>query len=154
VPPEATASAGVAAECRTFARYLAGTKPSPYVVESYARLLPNADVSASAGTRLIERSLLSVAHLGTVPLRIADAYARFLLPRSLLRRRLILLLAILENSAESERFLNAGEPGGLFAAGARLAVTMVASGLSIAVGVLVFAPLHLLSGTVPRESLQ
>ena len=136
----------VAAECHVYARYLADTNPTPYVVDAYARLRPTASRSARADARLIERSLLAASRWGAWPLRVADGYARFFLPRSVLRRRLVLMLAILENSPDGERQLNSGDEGSLVAVGARLMLTGVASVLCLAIGVVCFAPFHLLSG--------
>lgn len=87
---------------RAFTRFLTAGTTTPYVLASYERLLPSAGIGAAAESRLIERALLSFARRGAVPARIADSYASFP-PRSLLRRRLVLLLAILENSPTTER---------------------------------------------------
>jgi hypothetical protein len=135
----------IVAECRTFGRYLADAEPTPYATECYLRLLSSADLPDQTSALLIERTLLAFAREGVLPLRIADAYARFFRPRSLLRRRLVLLLAILENSAPTERPLNAGADGSLVTIGAQLALTFVASGLSLVAGVIAFGPIHLVS---------
>lgn len=136
----------VAAECRVFAHFLADTDASPYVQHAYANLLPTSDVPPDVRDRLIERALLSVARQGTLLARVADGYARIFLPRSVLRRRLVLMLAILENSPGSERLLNSGDEGSLLGVGVRLMLTGIASVLCSMVGVVVFAPLHLVSG--------
>ena len=136
----------VAAECRVFAHYLADTDASPYVQHAYASLLPTSAVPSDVHDRLIERALLAVARQGSLAARVADGYARFFLPRSLLRRRLVLMLAILENSPGSERLLNSGDEGSLLGVGARLMLTGIVSVLCSMVGVVIFAPLHLVSG--------
>ncbi len=133
-------------ECRLFTRFLAGVEMSPYVLATYARLLPTADVSPRSAQRLIERSLLAVSHAGLIPLRAADMYARVFLPRSLLRRRLVLLLAILENTEGSERPLNSAYEGSLVSVALELMLTGIASGLCLLLGIVIFAPLHLVSG--------
>ena len=147
---------GDAAECRTFARYLSGADPTDYATSCYIRLLPSAAVSDRAHRLLIERVLVGAGRAGSLPLRIADAYARFFLPRSLLRRRLILLLAILENSAPTERRFNSGTEGSLPGLVIRLAATLVASGLCLVAGVIAFGPVHIVSGAhgarAPRGS--
>lgn len=142
-----TADATVMAECRVYASYLADANPSSYVIEAYERLRPTASRSTQSDARLIERSLVAMSRWGALPLRVADGYARFFLPRSLLRRRLVLMLAILENSADGERQLNSGDEGSLVGVGVRLMLTGVVSVLCIAIGVVCFAPLHLLSGS-------
>ncbi len=134
------------AECRAFTRFLTAGSTTPYVLASYERLLPSASIGAAAESRLIERALLSFARRGAVPARIADSYARFFLPRSLLRRRLVLLLAILENSPTTERPMNSAIVASPVAVFGRLAVIGVAFAASLLVGVVLFAPLHLASG--------
>ena len=120
-----------------FTHYLADDEPTSYVIDCYRRLLSSADLPDQTRGLLIERTLLAFAREGVLPLRIADAYARFFRPRSLLRRRLVLLLAILENSAPTERPLNAGADGSLMTIGAQLVLTLIASGLSLVAGVIV-----------------
>ena len=134
------------AECRAFTRFLTAGTTTPYVLASYERLLPSASIGAAAESRLIERALVSFARRGAVPARIADSYARFFLPRSLLRRRLVLLLAILENSPTTERPMNSAIVASPVAVFGRLAVIGVAFAASLLVGVVLFAPLHLASG--------
>ncbi|MEO8622669.1 MAG: hypothetical protein ABI625_16480 [bacterium] len=135
----------IAAECTLFARYLADAEPTSYVTACYLRLHSSADLPDETSRVLIERALLAFAQEGVLPLRIADAYARFFRPRSLLRRRLVLLLAVLENSAPTERSLNAGASGSLVTIGALLVLTFIASGLSLVAGVIAFGPIHLAS---------
>lgn len=134
------------AECRTFGRYLSGAEPTEYATRCYLRLLPSAAVPEGANSLLIERALVAAGRVGPLPLRIADAYARFLVPRSLLRRRLILLLAILENSAPAERTFNSGAEQSLPVLAAQLVVALVASGLCLVAGVIAFGPVHIVSG--------
>ena len=143
----------VAAECRVFAHFLADTDASPYVQHAYANLLATSDLPSNARDRLIERALLAVARHGTLATRVADGYARFFLPRSMLRRRLVLMLAILENSPASERRLNSGDEGSLVAVGLRLILTGMASVCCTIVGAVIFGPLHLASGGSAVQSV-
>ncbi len=142
----------VHAEARVFSKYLADVDASAYVLETYSRLLPTADVSPAMQARPIERWQLIIARWGVAPLRVADSYARFFLPRSLLRRRLVLMLSILENSAGSERPLNSAYEGSLFAVILRLAVIGVVSVSCVLLGLLLLGPVHLLSGVGERRS--
>ncbi len=145
VPAQAPSSE-MSAECRVFARYLAETEASPYVQQAYAQLRASSDMPLGLRERRIERALLTVARQGALATRVADGYARFFLPRSVLRRRLVLMLAILENSPGSEQVLNSGDEGALVGVGARLMLTGIASVLCALVGVVIFAPVHLASG--------
>jgi hypothetical protein len=131
------------AECRAYCRYLAGVEPSEYVQTCYER-----SWSAAAGNRdeaspLIDRCLLRVSRLGGLPARIADSYARLFRPFSTLRRRLILVLAILENSPPTHGFLNSAKTGTGAGIALGMLVTLLGSGLCMAAGVVLLGPLHL-----------
>ena len=141
------------AECRAFTRYLVGASPTEYITSSYRRLLPSSAIPHETSVVLIERYRLAAGRVGSLPLRMADGYARFFRPRSLLRRRLILLLAIVENCGPHERLLNSGAEGSLLSVGLGLAVTGVASGLCLVAGVLVFGPLDLVSRAIGSLAL-
>ena len=140
-----------AAECIALCRYLSSAMPSVYVMDCYERLRPSVQVNERTGSALIERSLLASASLGPIALRAADGYARVFRPRSLLRRRLILLLAILENSPPTERLLNSSDERSFLGVGLRLAGTMMASVLCTLVGTVLLGPIHVVSTLGPAE---
>ena len=86
-------------EARVFTRALIGRDPSDYVLRQYARghmALPLAPVQA------FDRVLLRTARGAPWQARMADAWARRFAGTSILRRKLTLLLAILESSAPSD----------------------------------------------------
>ena len=91
-------------ECRIFATYLVGQKPSDYVIDSYCNA--HRCGTLTAATTFFERALVAVANRHRYLARIADAYARFFAPRSVLRDKLVLLLALLETSAPSYRWID------------------------------------------------
>jgi hypothetical protein len=126
------------AECRVFAAYLAA-RPDDYVLEKYAE--------AHARTRHFEalsrfdRLLVRLASLGTLAARLADSYACLAARRSALRRKLILLVGILE-SLPPERGLREEVDS---RSRLLLAVLLAARGLLFAVCLaLALAPLALL----------
>jgi hypothetical protein len=91
-------------ECRVFTRFLIARRPEPYVVAKYAAA--HAAIDLDPADRL-ERFVLRLARLGTIGTLMADAWARFFAPRSALRKKLVLLLAILETCNPSARELDA-----------------------------------------------
>jgi hypothetical protein len=91
-------SASVRAECRTFTAHVAGIEPDELVVLSYARGLASGAFAKGAGTSALDRVLLSLARRGPFAAGLADAWARCFAPASQLRRRLVLLVAILEST--------------------------------------------------------
>lgn len=135
----------IAAECRTFARHLADAEADAYTLSCYERLLPSAELPATTASLLIERALLSAGRAGGVLLRMADGYAVVFRPRCALRRRLILLFAILENGPGTSHALNTGDEGSFAAVSGRMIASMTVSVLCTLAGVVVFAPVHVVS---------
>jgi hypothetical protein len=93
----------LARECGVFACYLTGIAPTPYILKKYAEAQRKNTACSSSGQ--FDRLLLRFARLHPASTKLADAYARLLAPASALRKRLVLLLAILESTPLSESFL-------------------------------------------------
>jgi hypothetical protein len=143
--PDRAARALVEAECRVLTRFLVSQDPTPYVLDSYARLHRSATPPDADVARLIERALLSSARYGATAVGIADCYAKFFVPRSVLRCRLVMLLAILENSPRTERELNSAAEGSLWLFAVRVLLVGISVALRLAAGIVLFLPWHALS---------
>lgn len=85
-------------ECCAFTRYLCGLEASDYVVERYAAA--HREPAAFAPSSRFDRWLLTVARRVPWLTRVADSSSRLLMPESVLRLKLLLLLAILETSPQ------------------------------------------------------
>lgn len=83
-------------ECRIFCRYLVGQEPSNYVLENYRRGNVTHGLDQQLQENGIERLLIKMAGRGPFFTWLADIYTRIFLPYSVIRKKLILLLAILE----------------------------------------------------------
>lgn len=133
----------LARECGVFTRHISGRPATARVVSQYAaahRVLGG--MTPRDGH---ERWLLRVARTGPAACRIADAWARLASPRGALRRKLVVLLAILEVHPPYAEDLDQPRDGrGLEW------VRMAASGLTfagaLAIGVVLFLPMRLLAG--------
>ena len=142
-----------ARECRMLARYLTGSDPSEYVISAYTRGVRSEAFRRGAAASRGDLLLHSIALRGTLMTALADAYARFASPGGLLRRKLALLVAILESAPESaDRF----EPPAdnrvitflkLVAAGFRFGFTLLAA-------LLLIAPVHLLASAGAGSPVQ
>ncbi len=140
-------------ECRTFTRYLCGRDPDDYVERKYVE--GDAVVLAGASPVLaIDAQLTRFAAGGRVRARIADAYARIFRPHGLLRRKLIFLFAILENSKGFYGDFTAGGNSSLVVALARIGMSVAAFMLALAAGMLLFAPRQYFGRTAPGEVLE
>lgn len=92
----------LARECEVFTDYLSGLNSNPYVVQKY--LDAHERVIRYHPVSRFDRVLLRFATAGPYFTRLADSYARAFAPASTLRKKLILLLAILESTPLGGRF--------------------------------------------------
>ena len=96
-----SAGGGLEQECRTFTRYLVRRDPTPYVIGKYAAAHTASPAMAQAegkGSSRFDVRLTAIARRHPLLAVMADAYARIFAPRGLLRKKLVLLLAIIETS--------------------------------------------------------
>jgi len=145
--PDATGESRPALEreCRTFTRYLTGRDPNDYVTLKYTNG-QRAVVRNAPAVSLFDAALVRFATLGPWRTRIADAYARVFCPRGVLRWKLILMIAILENTKGFHQNFTAGGDGSRPAAALRIAGAVTAFILALGAGVLVLGPRQLLGG--------
>ncbi len=92
----------LARECEVFCRYLTGHSASKFTQEKFSE-------AHQRDSRYHEESsfdhiLLSVARLGTLAAQCMDSYACIAARSSLLRKKLVLLMAILESSDPKHGF--------------------------------------------------
>lgn len=130
-------------ECRVFTRHLIGQVPGDYVTGRYLdahRVRPDFTPHSR-----FDRFLCGFARRSPVMARFADAFAVVFAPGSVLRRKLVLLLAMLESTAPHYRRLEEVSSNralafaGLFARGMLAALVLLLS-------LLVFLPARLLLG--------
>lgn len=138
-------------ECRLFTQYLLREDPDSYVLERYVTLHPAALEGASPPA-LPDTVLLETGKSGLFRLRIADAYARIFRPRCLLRRKLILTFAILENSGRFHSRFTSGPTSSLLLALIRVSATMVGFGLALTASLFVVAPRIVLGAWCSKRS--
>lgn len=136
------------AECRVFTTYLAGQSANAYVIAKY--------IEAHRVCRGLKERTRFESWLGAVAranrrlTRIADAYARIFAPHSVLRHKLVLLLAILETSPPSYRSLETVKQRGLLGHFVALTGHGIAASISLLLGSLVLLPAHLILGALDR----
>lgn len=129
-------------ECRIFCRYLMRMEPSEYVTKKYAdaHRVRNADSQFRATA--FDRFLIKFSRLNNLCTKLADSYARIFSNRSVFRKKLILLLAILESTHPYHEYLDSMDSYGkpkLFVA---LLLKALLFSLHLALSALVLAPFH------------
>ena len=127
-------------ECDVFTRHLLGIEAGEYVRTKYRAA--HASLPALTASSAFDAFLVKFARRGRIFAKLADAHAALFAPVSLLRKKLVLLLAILETCPPSFRSIDAplgGQPLGALLA---LSVTGVSAVLSLIVGSLILLPVR------------
>jgi hypothetical protein len=145
----------LARECAVFCRYLIGQDPGEPVARAYVRAHESGSVTGggNAGTGALDRALLRLARGGTTRARVADAYAAVFARASLFRRKIVLLVAILESRGPTSAALDTAVPGSRVLWIGATALQVVGGALWVAAGVLLVWPLrfwYTLAGARPR----
>jgi hypothetical protein len=135
-------------ECRSYAEYLAGRPPDEYVIGKYiecheiGRIAPASDAFDAFVTACAARSPFLA--------RIADAYASRFLKYGSLRKKLVLVLALLECSRGTFEVLDRVDPGGVPGTIARLAWRVFVFAGALALSLVLFPPVRAWKGLFER----
>jgi hypothetical protein len=144
-------SAHLDRECVVFCRYLVGQEPSEYVKKKYraahqaSSFRPGNECRADAF--LVK--MACIAPPGTT--KIIDAYTRIFRPYSVVRKKLILLLAILESCAPTHGYLDSVDTSSIPLLFLRLVNRCLIFALAVACGVLILFPAELMLRGHPRR---
>jgi len=141
-------------ECTVFVKYLTGAEPAPDVLAAYRRAHEVSAVVADHATlRSLESALLQVARIGPAYARLADSYAGAFARASVLRRKLVLLVAILESRGATAAALDTATPGSramwILETSARVAVSAVL----VLLATLIILPVRLLRRPVDARGV-
>src|SRR5215471_16799085 len=97
-------------ECHTYVRYLCGRNSSTYITEKYV------DFHRKVGAiepDPFDRFLVRFSTRNLLCVHLADSYARVFRKESAIRKKLILVLALLESSPETFEALDRVPAGGM-----------------------------------------
>jgi hypothetical protein len=137
-----SSEAELARECTLFCRYLADVDATPDIVRAYQRAHQIEELKMSVATPS-DRALLSLASRGPALTRVADAFAGPVAPGSTLRKKLVVLMAILECRGPSAAAVDRAVPGSPAAWAIAAAFHGAAWLVRFACGALLLAPLRL-----------
>jgi hypothetical protein len=148
-PP--TPSETLGPECRVLTRYLAGAEASPYVLEKYQAGHAGLRIACGAAPTWFDNFLLAVASRGPLGAGLVDSYTRWFSQRSVVRYKLTLLLAVLENSPGFYHSVTSATVGKSWAVFARLTFAGLREAVVLLVGVVIFGPLNLVAAATRRK---
>jgi NADH dehydrogenase len=138
------------AECSVFTRYLVETEPTTYVISHYIKATLAHGLAFDRDFAPYDRTMLHFARRNWLFARWADAYSSVLHRGGVLRRKLVVLAAILEHVPPTSEIFDRPFGKGSAAALRSLVTSGTAFGLSFIVGAIIFVPLRL----VRRRSVE
>ena len=133
-------------EGRVFSRYLLGSVADGQILDTYARAVGTDTAGPCPEPRAFDRFLSRIARLHPVATRAVDVYTRHFSPAAPVRKRLILMLAILESHAASYAMLDRVDSGGRAIVYLRIAGAGVASVFLLVAATVLLTPVRLLLG--------
>ncbi len=99
-------------ECRVYTRYLTGLLPTDYVQQKYWAYCEDDSNSATLESDFFDELLVRISSWGPWWTRLADSYASRFYKDALLRKKLVLALALLECSPPAFQYLDRPDAGG------------------------------------------
>lgn len=93
-------------ECSVFCRYLIRQNPSEYVQRKYREAHRSGMLARSDDADHSDQFLITIARIHPWTTRLVDVYARVFRKSSVVRKKLILTLAILESCAPTHAYLD------------------------------------------------
>jgi hypothetical protein len=137
-------------ECSTYRRYLIGQDPDPYVVRKYI------EYHAQYATKVepsdpFDRFLTEISARHPFWARLADTYAGRFYKHAAVRKKLVLMLALLECSPGSFEALDDVGRGGIPAALLRLAWQAAVYAGALMMAVLLFLPVQAWTAVFARS---
>jgi len=129
-------------ECAVFCRYLIGADPSPATTALYRRAHELGTLAPRESDGRFQHALVALARWGTWPARLADCHSRIFSQAGLLRRKLTLVLALLECDPTAFERVDRVDCSSLLSFGLRAGLLAALFVLTLAAGLLVFLPLR------------
>jgi hypothetical protein len=135
-------------ECRSYTRYLAGCRPTPYVIAKYLDF--HQKMGNGEGVDRFDRLLVSFSARGPLWARLADSYATIWRRNSLLRNKLVLTLGLLECSSPAFEKFDQCPSGGWIGTVFQLGFGAFGYACSLFAGMALFSPIRLWMAVVGR----
>jgi hypothetical protein len=125
-------------ECSVFSVYLIGEPPSEYVKRKYRAAHQTGSLLGAA--QPAENFLVRVATIAPWTAKIIDAYTRIFRPFSTVRKKLVLLLAILESCAPTHARLDSADSSSILVLLMRLVNRCLTFVLLVVLGIFLILP--------------
>ncbi len=132
-------------QCQTFTAYLVGAQPDGYILSKYRQAHSTSPQLSEPLPCATDQAFITIASKHPWLTRLVDSYTRILAPHYIIRRKLTVLLAILETSPATFRYFDLPDPGSKAMLLLRVIGNAFFFTLSLALSLVVLGPIHLLS---------
>ena len=131
-------------ECEVFSRYLVDHKPNAYVTAKYEDAHHTGIFSQPASGPPFDALLLLISRVHPLVARLVDTYTSVFRKKSIVRKKMILLLAILETCSPTFVDFDLVDSRGRAGLCLGIAGQSAAFGVSLILGALLFLPLQMI----------
>ena len=134
-------------ECDVFCRYLLKQEPNDYIRKKYQKAHQAEGSTLKAFDDAFDVKLLKIATLHHFATRIVDTYTVIFFKHSIVRKKLILLLAILESCGSTCHYLDSFNQLPKSILFIRIMKYVMAFSIVILVSMIVLCPIHIITIT-------
>ena len=134
-------------ECDVFCRYLVKQEPDDYIRKKYQKAHQVEGSTLKAFDDAFDTKLLKIATVHHFATRVVDAYTAIFFKHSIVRKKLILLLAILESCASTCRYLDSFDQLPKSALFLRIVNYVAAFSVVILIGMIILFPIRIITIT-------
>ncbi|MGE0126717.1 MAG: hypothetical protein AB7U82_01335 [Blastocatellales bacterium] len=138
-------------ECQAFSIYLVKQQPNEYVMAKYREAHNASGIVARNEGGFLDRLLVGVAAAHPIGARLVDAYTAIFYKKSSVRRKWILLLAILESCAPTYKYFDVPDGGGRGWLAFRLLWQGLSFILAFGLSIILFMPAHLIHAAYHKQ---
>jgi nucleoside-diphosphate-sugar epimerase len=141
-------------ECKIFTDYLIKKDPNKYIIEKYCEAHAVSKIFNDLSLHPFDLYLLNLSMKNTIYTKLIDAYTSVFKKDALFRKKMVLLIAILENSALSYQSFEGPEKPGIFNFGLKLFIHGIIFVLSLLTAFVLLTPAKIYFSTRPNLSYE
>lgn len=137
-------------ECEVLTSYLIDRTPDSYIKKKY--LEGNKFICVENNSDFLDSLLIKIAHRGSFLIKLADAYTSLFYRKSLLRKKLMLLVAILECTSSTYNALDSVNETSKLCFFIRIIQKIAVFLFMLFISTIAFMPIHVISKLRIRTS--
>jgi len=131
-------------ECHVFTYYLINQRPNGYVLNKYRDAHRASDAFHNPDTNPFDTFLVSISTTSPFVTKLVDSYTSVFFRRSVVRKKMVLLLAIIESCAPTHSHLDSPDPCAKTTLWIRMVRRGIASVLTLFLSMVLLMPFQLI----------